>query len=63
VAATPYPTCGFGSPGAIKLVSQFFCALAAEHLAIVGELNQVSKVRDMKDGADETYFLEIESVK
>jgi hypothetical protein len=38
VAATPYATCGFGSPGAIKLVSQFFCALAAEHLAIVGEL-------------------------
>jgi hypothetical protein len=35
---TPYATCGSGSPGAMKLVFAFFCAFAAEHLAIVGEL-------------------------
>ena len=65
VAATPYATWGFGSPGAIKLVSQFFCALAAEHLAMVGELDiRVSNLYDRKlPKVSKTYFLEIESVK
>lgn len=34
----PYATCGFGSPGAMKLVSGLPVSLAALHLAIVGEL-------------------------
>jgi hypothetical protein len=34
----PYATCGFGSPGAMKLVSGFFASFAAEHRAMVGEL-------------------------
>ena len=35
----PYPTWGYGSPGAIKLVLGFFCAFAAEQRGIVGELH------------------------
>lgn len=34
----PYSTCGFGSPGAMKFVSAFLAAFAAEARAIVGEL-------------------------
>jgi hypothetical protein len=42
MSSGPYATCGFGSPGAMKFVSQFPAAFAAEHRAIVGELSPVS---------------------
>ena len=37
-AQEPYATCGSGSPGAMKLVNGLPLALAAEHRAMVGEL-------------------------
>lgn len=63
VGPGPYPTCGCGSPGAMKFVCGFFSAFAAEHRAMVGELEQISRVLPNCSNQDNTYFLEIESVK
>lgn len=47
----------------MKFVCGFFSAFAAEHRAMVGELEQISRVLPNCSNQDNTYFLEIESVK